>query len=201
MPQAPYTVDFSAREDALADQDFVQRWSPRAFDGSALPQDTLQTIFDAARWSPSAFNGQPWRIFSSQADRSDFERFLKLLIERNQQWAQNASVLGFMIAKKHFEGGGKENRCHQFDCGFAWAAMTFQANRLGLYTHGMAGIQLEKIYDEFGIDREKYLVIAGFAIGKLTLPDTLPASFQAKEKPSPRKALRDVYFPGGSALN
>ncbi|WGK69781.1 nitroreductase family protein [Candidatus Haliotispira prima] len=195
-----YKVDFSAREDALADEMFVQRWSPRSFDGSALPQETLNTVFDAARFSPSAFNSQPWRIFSSKADRSDLDRFLKLLVDRNQGWAHSASALGFIIAERNFESG-KENRWAGFDTGFAWAALTFQANHLGLYTHAMAGIKADEVYEEFGINREKYQVIVGLAIGKLALPDRLSDDFREKEKPSGRKALNTIYFPGGCRLD
>ena len=39
---------------------FLDRWSPRAFTGEAMPQDTLLSLFEAARWAPSAANGQPW---------------------------------------------------------------------------------------------------------------------------------------------
>ena len=33
-----------------------------------------------------------------------------------------------------------------FDCGAAWMAMTMQARKYGLYTHGMAGIDREAVY-------------------------------------------------------
>ncbi|MEM9424625.1 MAG: nitroreductase family protein [Spirochaetota bacterium] len=198
MLPSPYPVDFSERSEFIADETFVQRWSPRAFDGNALSQDTLDTIFDAARFSPSAFNAQPWRILCSKADRSDFDRFLALLIETNQTWARTASALGFMVARKNFEHNNKENKWARYDCGFAWAAMTFQANRLGLYTHGMAGIKAEEVYREFGLDAEVYDVIAGFALGKLSNPEQLPAHFRSKEKPSARKTLPEIYFPGGT---
>ncbi len=202
MIESPYPIDFNERRGShpvLADESFVQRWSPRSFNGSALPQEVLNKIFDAARYSPSAFNSQPWRIFSSRADRSDLKRFLQLLVERNQSWAHRASVLGFIIAQKVFDNG-KGNDWALFDSGFAWAALTFQANQLGLCTHAMAGIQADKVYEEFGINRDKYHVIAGLAIGKLTTPEQLPEAFLAKEKPSARKPLNEIYFPGGSEL-
>lgn len=45
--------------DTKLDPTFLERWSPRAFDGSAMPQSDLMTIIDAARWAPSAFTYQP----------------------------------------------------------------------------------------------------------------------------------------------
>ena len=38
-----------------------------------------------------------------------FETFLGLLVEPNQKWAKNASVIGFMVAKKTFTHNGKPN--------------------------------------------------------------------------------------------
>ena len=40
----------------------VDRWSPRAFDGSAVPQADLDVIFEAAGLAASAYNYQPWRF-------------------------------------------------------------------------------------------------------------------------------------------
>jgi len=51
----------SRQPDHPIDPLFLERWSPRAFDGSVMPQDDLLTVFEAARWAPSAFNTQPWR--------------------------------------------------------------------------------------------------------------------------------------------
>ena len=47
---------------------FTERWSPRAYDGSSIPQADLDRIFEAARWSPSAFNYQPWRFVYAHRD-------------------------------------------------------------------------------------------------------------------------------------
>ena len=41
---------------------FIDRWSPRSFDESELPQEDLDVILEAAAWAPSAFNYQPWKF-------------------------------------------------------------------------------------------------------------------------------------------
>jgi Nitroreductase family len=41
---------------------FTDRWSPRAFTGETIPEETLLSFFEAARWAPSAYNSQPWRF-------------------------------------------------------------------------------------------------------------------------------------------
>jgi nitroreductase len=33
---------------------FLDRWSPRAFDGQPVPRADLMTMLEAARWAPSA---------------------------------------------------------------------------------------------------------------------------------------------------
>ena len=77
---------------------FLDRWSPRAFDASSLPQADLDTLLDAARWAPSAFNYQPWRFLYAHRDSADWARFLGLLLPFNQSWVQHASVLTFILS-------------------------------------------------------------------------------------------------------
>ena len=36
---------------------FVDRWSPRAMSGEAIPEGDLMTLFEAARWAPSSRPG------------------------------------------------------------------------------------------------------------------------------------------------
>ncbi|MCB2064632.1 MAG: nitroreductase family protein, partial [Novosphingobium sp.] len=71
----------------------VDRWSPRSFDEGAVPQEDLDVIFEAAGWAPSAFNLQPWRFLYAHRGDANWERFLSLLIDFNQSWAKDASVL------------------------------------------------------------------------------------------------------------
>ena len=61
----------SRTADHPIDSLFLERWSPRAFDGSELPEADLMSIFEAARWAPSAFNSQPWRFLYSRRGDTD----------------------------------------------------------------------------------------------------------------------------------
>ncbi len=195
MYPSPYQPDFSKRDPYPGvDPMFPTRWSPRALVKTAIAEEDLLRIFDAARWAPSSYNEQPWRFLVSTTET--FDTFLGLLVEANQKWAQNASVLGFVVAKRHFTHNDKPNDCAVFDCGSAWMSMTFQARLLGLYTHGMAGIKKDAIYTTFGIDRERFEVVAGFAIGVLDARETLPKPYIDWEVPSPRKPLAEILFQG-----
>lgn len=198
MPQfkAPYDVDYGQR-DPLQNVDtlFPQRWSPRSFKKVDIPDEVITAIMEAARWSPSCFNEQPWRIITSTGP-ADFPKFLDLLTEGNQKWAKNASLLGFIVAKKQFSHNESPNSLAQFDCGATWLALTLQARLYGLYTHGMGGIHKAQIYDAFNIPQDEYEVIAGFALGVLDAPDKLPESLQEREIPSARKSLGEIWFKG-----
>lgn len=190
-----YEIDFTNRNAGKdVDELFLKRWSPRSFQKKEIPHEIIKTIIDAAHWSQSAFNEQPWRFLTST--KETFDNFLKLLVERNQLWAKNASVLGFIIAKKHFSHNDKNNRWANFDTGAAWMGLTLQARKLGLYTHGMAGIKREEVYNSFGIDKEKYRVICAFVLGIIDKPENLDESFQKMERPSPRKQLDEIWKVG-----
>ena len=81
----PYEADFSQRDPAAGvDELFYQRWSPRVFKKTTIPESTLRVIFDAARWAPSSSNVQPW-LFITNTDESDFDLFRNLLVEGNQK--------------------------------------------------------------------------------------------------------------------
>ncbi|MBI3795215.1 MAG: nitroreductase family protein [Nitrospinae bacterium] len=49
------------KAEAQVDRLFLDRWSPRAFDPTPLPEETVKSLFEAAKWSPSCMNEQPWR--------------------------------------------------------------------------------------------------------------------------------------------
>jgi len=190
-----YVPDFSDRNpQPITDKLFSERWSPRAFQKIEIPTVALEAIFDAARWSPSCFNEQPWQfITAANAAGGRFEQFLELLVETNQSWAKDASLLGFIVAKRHFDHNQKDNNTASFDCGAAWMAMTLQARLFGLFTHGMAGIKYDEVYEALNIDPTSHEVICGFVLGVLAAPDNLPDGFRDKEKPSPRKSLNDIW--------
>lgn len=191
-----YPMDFSARDfNSSTDPLFYRRWSPRSFQKKEIDPQTLETIFDAARWSPSCYNDQPW-IFLTSETEEDFQKFHSLLVTVNQKWAHNASVIGFILSRNRFTFNSKPNPWGPFDCGAAWMAMTLQARKLGLYTHGMAGVTFDKAYETLEINRDEYRLVCAFVIGWIDTPDQLPADFQEREKPSERKPVTDIWKKG-----
>ena len=131
----------------------VERWSPRAFDGSTVSDDDMQVIFEGAGLAPSAFNVQPWRFLFARRGDANWERFLSLLIPFNASWAKEAGLLVFVVSQTTSFNGQEEAPLysHSFDAGAAWAQMALQATALGYHAHGMTGIEFDKAGAELGI--------------------------------------------------
>ncbi|WP_025733973.1 nitroreductase family protein [Carnimonas nigrificans] len=180
-----------------ADALFVNRWSPRSLTGEAIDDQTLLTLFEAARWAPSAFNVQPWRFSYSKNDSESFSTYLDFLVEFNQSWAKNASALIVVLAKKITMTSQAEVEfpSYAFDTGAAWASLAFQAEKLGWVTHGMTGINKEKIAATLKVP-ETYSVEAMIAVGKQGDKAALPEGLQAKEAPSDRRPVEETIFEG-----
>lgn len=180
------------------DNMFIERWSPRAFASDPIAEQDINTLFEAARWSPSCFNEQPWR-FVYAYKQGDLDKFRAILAESNQTWANHAPLLVIAFSKKSFTQSGKNNRWADFDTGAAWMALALQANKLGLYTHGMGGFDVSKAYDVTGMDPDESNAICVIAIGKKADPDTLPSELKQREAPNDRFALNSIAFEGSIA--
>ena len=178
---------------------FLDRWSPRAFDSSAIPQADLDTIFDAARWAPSAFNYQPWRFLYAHRDDANWSRFLSVLMPFNQSWVQNAGAMIFILSDTLMAAPGsddfKPSYSHSFDAGAAWALLSLQATRLGYHTHGMTGVDFDKARTELGVP-DRFRIEAAVAIGRQGDKAILPEGLQAREVPSDRSPIEDFVFAG-----
>lgn len=175
---------------------FLNRWSPRAFDGSVMPADDLRTILDAGRWAPSSFNYQPWRfLYATRDDAANWARFLDLLIPFNAIWAKEASVLLFILSETTMGAPDKPSHSHSFDAGAAWSAIALQSTLMGYHAHGMVGIDMDKTRTELGVP-DGFRIEAAVAIGRMGDPASLPEKLQAREEPSNRKPLEEIAYSG-----
>lgn len=176
---------------------FLDRWSPRAFDGSVMPEADLMTMLDAARWAPSSFNYQPWRFLYALRDTVEFARFLDLLLPFNAAWAKAASALLIIVSDNEMVMGdtSKPSHSHSFDAGAAWAQLALQATRMGYHTHGMAGVDFDRARIELGVP-DRFRLEAAIAVGRIGDPATLPDKLREREGPSDRKPLDEIAYPG-----
>jgi nitroreductase len=178
---------------------FLNRWSPRAYNGDVISEQELLTILEAGRWAPSAFNSQPWRFVYALRGSEEWNTLLPLLNDFNQSWASSASALVLIVSKTHFAPPGtteeKLSYSHSFDTGAAWGAIAAQAAISGFQAHGMTGIHFDKAAEVLGIP-EGYRIEAAAAIGRLGDKAQLPDYLQARETPSPRRRLSEIAFNG-----
>ncbi|QDG78572.1 nitroreductase family protein [Labrenzia sp. PHM005] len=185
--------------DHPVDDLFLKRWSPRAFDGSEMPDADLKTVLEAARWAPSAFNVQPWRFVYARRGEPAFDTLFGLLDDFNQGWAGSASALVFLFSDTLVDGvredGPVPSAFHAFDAGGAWAQAALQATSLGYHSHAMAGLRRDEIHQALGVPERLKAEIA-FAIGRQGDKAQLADDLRSQETPSGRKPLSDIAFSG-----
>jgi nitroreductase len=187
-PSNPRTPDWDV------DSMFVDRWSPRGFSGEPLTEREIHTLFEAARWAPSCYNEQPWRFVYATEPQAR-ARLTACLVAKNRAWAGGAPLLMFLLARRHFQKTGAENRHAPYDAGAAWMALALQARKLGLYAHAMAGFSPDKAYETLGVSREDYLVMTAIAVGRRGDASGLPEDLRLLESPNDRKPHAEVATP------
>jgi len=174
-----------------------ERWSPRAFSPQPIEPHKLHSIFEAARWAASSFNEQPWRYIVGLAGDPTHEKLVSCLMPANALWASKAPLLALSVAWLTFTQSGNPNRVAVHDVGAASAQLTLQAMSMGIHTHQMAGVDLAKAREVFGIP-QGYDPVAMIALGYPGDPGTLNEAQQKMElAPRTRKRLSEFIF-GGS---
>ena len=173
----------------------LRRWSPRAMTGEEMSDEELLPLFEAARWAPSSYNAQLWRFLYAKRNTEHWNTFFDLIVEGNQAWAKDASVLVLVISRKNFEFNDKPSITHQFDAGSAWENLALEATARGLVTHGMEGFDYEKAREVLEVP-DDFDVLAMIAIGKQAKKETLPEKMQEMEAPNQRRPLKEIIMQG-----
>lgn len=180
---------------------FTDRWSPRAFTGEPMDTADLMSCLEAARWAPSAYNAQPWRFVYGCTGSSAFATLLDGLLPFNQVWAKQASALVLVLSATRWMMPGKTEPqalgTHTFDAGAAWASLALQARLLGWHSHGMAGIDHERLRASLQIP-EGLVIEAAVAIGRLADASSLPEALRTREFPSDRRPLSQLAAEAGA---
>ena len=184
----------SRKASASVEPMFIERWSSRSFADVQLTDEQIASLFDAAHWAPSSGNRQPW-VFVYATDGPDRERLNSVLNEGNARWAPKAAMLILVFARKVTEDG-KTIRTAHFDTGAAWMSLALQANRMGLNTRGMGGIDLDAAYDAAGVPRDTFESICAIAVGTRGTDDDLHPSIIEQNFANSRKPVGEVAFKG-----
>lgn len=173
----------------------LERWSPRSFDGTPLPEGDLLAMIEAAGWAPSAFNVQPWTFLYALPGDAHWDRFLSVLVPFNQSWAKDASALLFIVSQETSGVEAQPLYSHSFDAGAAWALLAIQAQHMGWHSHGMTGIDFDRARTELAIP-EGYRLEAAVAIGRKAPAERLPEGLREREAPAPRKPVAEIAVAG-----
>ncbi len=179
----------------------AQRWSPYSFDPRGVELEKLWSCLEAARWAASSFNEQPWSFLVARREQpAEFQRALACLVEMNQAWAKNAGVLLLTAVAKTFSRDGSPNRVAVHDLGLAVGNLCCQATHLGLSVHQMAGVNLQKVRQDFAIP-DSHDPVTAVAIGYAANvePTSTDPFSQRDSTPRPRKPLREFVFSGSWA--
>jgi nitroreductase len=178
------------------DRQFIERWSARAFSEQPVEQEKLFMLLEAARWAPSAGNEQPW-LFLLPDGPEELSRFRSLLNPSNQRWANQAPLLFYLAGRKKWLKSGRDNATFQFDCGSAFMSLALQAQRIGLIAHPMAGFAHDRAYDVLQVDQNDYEIMVAVAVGYYGNVQQLPEDLLAREQPTPRKTMAEIYRSAG----
>ena len=190
------TTDISRRADTESPliEILAERWSPRAYDKTAVIEEaTLTTVLEAARWAPSASNMQPSRFIVARRGSANFTKIHDALKGFNQVWADTASVLIVNVAKLSIDET-RENPWARYDLGQAVAHLTIQAQHEGLHTHQMGGFDAAAIAEAFNLNDDQ-AVVTVTALGVLGQPEDLTPELQEREiAPRIRKPLAELLL-------
>lgn len=185
--------------DHSIDPVFLERWSPRAYDGQPVPREDLMTMLEAARWAPSSYNSQPWRFLYAIKDGPHWDQFLGFLVEGNRSWCKDAGALLVLLSKSTMAVPGKEgevpSHSHSHDAGAGWAYFALQATRMGYQAHGMVGFDMDRAFTQLGVPIG-YRVEQMIAVGRRGDPANLSEAVRAREKPNARRTLSESAFEG-----
>ena len=125
-----------------------QRWSPYAFDGSAVSQQEMDVLVDAARRAPSAFNNQSARFLTAHRGTPEFEAIRATMIEWNQMWTADAGVLIVALGRDRYAYNDAPNPLAQLEVGFASQNLMTQATSMGLHVHPLSGFDASELADK-----------------------------------------------------
>ncbi len=175
---------------------FLTRVSTRALDPNRkIEKPILMALFEAAKWAPSCYNNQPWRYLFAYKGTQAFEALFSTLIEFNQSWCKNASVLCLVTSRTLFSRNNKESKTASLDTGSSMMSLILEAHTHGLVAHPMEGFSREKAREAFHIP-EIFKVEAMIALGYPGETSLLPSDMQEGEKPSSRLSLKEIVFEG-----
>ena len=170
------------------------RWSPVVFEPRPLDTVAVRTLFEAARWAASSFNEQPWRFIVISREDPGFSAAVDCLLEVNQTWARDVSLLVFTVVARQLARNGTPNRCAEHDLGLAVGNLSAQATALGLHVHQMGGVNLSKVRQTYQVP-EGFDPVTAIAIGHAGSTQAADPDLAARDlAPRSRRSIEETVF-------
>lgn len=168
------------------------RWSPRAFDPTAVVTSAdITALLEAARWAPTWGRRQPVRFVVGLRGDATFDALVGTL-RRGNSYAHAAGALILLVAD---EGPDEKTALYSaVDTGAALANLSTEAVSRSLIVHPMAGFDAEAARAAFAIpDGARPLVVV--AVGSLgDYATAAPEIVERDALPRERLPLEDVAF-------
>jgi nitroreductase len=181
------------------DKTIAERWSGRAYDpNSALTEEDITALLEAAQWAPSCYGEAPWRflVCDKRTQPEAWQKAYDALMPGNQTWAKNAQILILAASHPRFTHNDKDNAWGGYDTGAASLNLCLQATSMGLVSHQMGGYDKNKMREAFAIPEEINLW-AMIAIGQAATADTLTEEELERElTPRERRPISQQFYLG-----
>lgn len=173
------------------------RYSPRAYANTALGDETITSLFEAARWAASARNNQPWRfIYAVREDTVRWNKLFDCLSKSNQKWVAKAPFLMLALVQKTDPNTNKIRSHVGYQLGLAMGNFTLQAMSMGIYLRNMGGYDPERAIANFQIP-EIYepvvMIAAGYPNKNEIIDEDLKVPMGEERK---RKPLNELIYDG-----
>ena len=108
-------------------------------------------------------------------------------------WAPKAPMLILVFAETKNEEGNNI-RTGMFDTGAAWLSLDLQANRMGLNSIAIEGIDLEAAFEATGVPKDRFTAICAIAVGYRGTYEDIHPRMVKNNFANDRKELSEIAF-------
>lgn len=130
------------------------RHASRAIATTAVPEEIVAELVEAARMAPSCYNRQPWRYIFLTGE-AVLAAGRAALSGGNAVWASRAPLLIIAYSRRRDDCVTGDGRAYyQFDMGLSVMSLMLMATERGLTARPMAGFDVVAIKVAFSLEAE-----------------------------------------------
>ena len=165
----------------------------RSLEPIEITPEIIETLSKAAQLAPSCFNNQPWHFIFTY-EQNTLQQLFQALSSGNE-WAQQASMIISVCAKKEDDCVIYDREYYLFDLGLAASFLVLQATDLNLVAHPIAGYSPKKVRQILSIP-EDYNIITLIIVGKhnKNISSSLSEKQKEAEKTRPARNTLETFI-------